>query len=206
MLDRRSTLVSLLLLSCLAAVGKDKKKVILPVDVLQAQTVLVVIDPGAGVSVDAPLANRTARDDVEKALMNWGRFRLALTASDADLIISVRKGSGRMAQPTIGGMPDDRPVIFEPSESGPRVGGQRGTPPPLSQPTGSQPQAPYPQVEVGQSQDMFSVYRGKRNNALDAPPVWRYVATDALRSPGVPAVNEFRKAVVEAEKQQATNP
>jgi len=36
--------------------------------------------------------------------------------------------------------------------------------------------------------------------------VWRYVGKDGLRSPGVPAVDEFRKAVVEAEKQLANNP
>jgi len=207
MLHRRSALVSLLLLCCLAAGAKNKKKFILPADVLQAQTVLVVIDPDAGEAIDAPMANRNARNDVERALMNWGRFRLAMSAADADLVISVRKGSGKVAQPTIGGIPDNnRPVILQPSDSGPRVGAQRGTPPPLSDPTGSQQQTPHPQVEVGHPDDMFTVYRGQRDNALDYPPVWRYAARDALRSPGVPAVDEFRKAIVEAEKQQANNP
>lgn len=206
MFHRRKTLVSLSLLFCLAAEGKNKKKIILPADVLQAQTVLVVIAADAGEPMDAPMANRTARNDVENAIMNWGRFRLALNASDADLIISVRKGNGRMTQPTIGGIPDNRPVILNPSESGPRVGGQSGTPPPLSQPTGGQPQGPHPQVEMGEPEDMFAVYRGKRENPLDSPPVWRYTASDALRSPGVPAVNEFRKVLLEAEKQQANNP
>ena len=207
MLSRRTTLVSLLLLSSLAAAGKNKKKIILPTDVLQAETVLVVIDPDAGEAIESPMANRTARNNVETAIMNWGRFRLAQTAYDADLIIAVRKGNGRMAQPTIGGIPDDRPVILNPSESGPRVGGQAGTPPPLSQPTpGAQQQGPHPQVEMGQSEDMFAVYRGKRENPLDSPPVWRYVAKDGLRSPGVPAVDEFRKVLLEAEKQQANNP
>jgi hypothetical protein len=50
------------------------------------------------------------------------------------------------------------------------------------------------------------VYRGRRENALDSPAVWRYVARDALRHPGVPAVDEFRKTIVDAEKQQANNP
>jgi hypothetical protein len=207
MIGRRNLAVSLLLLCCLGAAAKNKRKVILPADVLQAETVLVVIDPDAGMAVDAPLANRNARNDVERALMNWGRFRLALSAADADLIVSVRKGDGRIARPTIGGIPDnDRPVIFQPSPTDPRVGGQRGTPPPLTDPTGSQSQGPHPQIESGASQDMFTVYRGKRDNALDYPPVWRYMAKDALRSPGVPAVEEFRKTVIEAEKQQANNP
>jgi len=207
MICRRSAVGLTLLFSCIVAGGKDKKKLILPADVLQAQTVLVVIDPDAGEAIDAPMANRTARDDVEKALMNWGRFRMAVSALDADLVISVRKGSGKMAGPTIGGIPNnDRPVILQPSESGPRVGGQGGTPPPLSDPMGSQQQSPYPRVEVGQAQDTFFVYRGRRDDALDSPPVWRCMGMDMLRHPGVPALNEFRKAIVEAEKQQANNP
>jgi len=209
MFYRRIAVGLLLPVCCLVATGKNKKKVILPADVLQAQTVLVVIEPDAGETIDAPMANRTARDDVAKALMNWGRFRMAVNASDADLVISVRKGSGRVAQPTIGGVPDNnRPYILQPSDSGGRVGSQKGGPPPLSNPTTSepQPQGPYPQAEVGESDDMFTVYRGKRDNPLDAPPVWRYAARDGLRSPSVPAVGEFRKAIVEAEKQQANNP
>ena len=205
-MTRRILVASFLLLSCLFAPAKNKKKIILPVDVLQAETVLVVIDPDAGEAIDAPMANRTARNDVERALMDWGRFRLAMSALDADLIVSVRKGDGRFARPTIGGIPDDRPVVLNPSPTDPRAGGQRGTPPPLTDPTGRQSDGPHPQIETGPSQDMFAVYRGKRENALDSPPVWRYTAKDALRSPGVPAVAEFRKTVVEAEKQQANNP
>ena len=205
MIFRRWLVASLVLLICLATVGKDKKKVLLPAYVLQAQTVLVVIDPDAGETIDAPLANRTARDDVEKALMNWGRFRLSTSTIDADLIISVRKGSGKVAQPTIGGIPDDRPVIFQPSDTGPRAGGQKGIPPPLTDPTGTPPRGPHSQVEVGDPRDTFLVYRGQRDNPLDGAPVWRYTAKDGLRSPSVPAVDEFRKAIIEAEK-QANNP
>ena len=91
---------SVLLLCCSFATGKDKKKILLPTDVLQAQTVLVVVDPQAGMAIDAPTGNRAAQDDVEKALMKWGRFRMAMDVSTADLVISVRKGSGRVAQPT----------------------------------------------------------------------------------------------------------
>ena len=205
MVRSRSLAVLLWLFFCVVAGAKDKKKLVLPADVLQARTVLVVIDSDAGTAVDAPLANQTARDAVEKALMNWGRFRMALSALDADLVISVRKGSGKVAQPTIGGIPDnDRPVIFQPSESDPRMGGQRGTPPPLSGSTGTQQQGPHPQVEAGNPDDTFLVYRGNREDPLDSPPVWRYMSKDALRSPGVPAVDAFRKAIVEAEK--ANNP
>jgi len=198
------------LLFCTAfAVAKEKKKVILPADILQAQTVFVIIDPEAGVSSDAPLANPTARDDVEKALMKWGRFSMANDLLMADLVITVRKGNKKMAEPTIGGVPtNDRPAILQPTDSGGRIGGSHGTPPPADNPTHSQypDPNPHPQVEVGATQDIFAVYRGKREDALDSPTVWRYQAKDALRSPGVPAVDEFRKAIAEAEKQQAAKP
>src|SRR4051794_37854168 len=95
---RRDLAVSFLLFCCITAGAKNKKKTILPMDVLQAQTVLVVIDPDAGMAVDAPMDNQRARDEVERALMNWGRFRLAMNVSAADLVISVRKGSGKIAR------------------------------------------------------------------------------------------------------------
>jgi len=139
--------------------------------------------------------------------MKWGRFGLATDVSTADLVITVRKGSGKMAQTTIGGLPtNSRPVIFEPTDSGGRASG--GTIPPLggNSPAGAERPAPTPQLEVGSAEDMFVVYRGKRQGTLDAPPVWRYSAKDALRSPGVPAVDAFHKLVVEAEKQQASRP
>ncbi|AXC15278.1 hypothetical protein ACPOL_6034 [Acidisarcina polymorpha] len=41
---------------------------------------------------------------------------------------------------------------------------------------------------------------------LDAPAVWRYMARNALESPSVPAVDAFRKAIAESEKQLASNP
>ena len=204
---RRRVAFSVLLLGCLVAAGKDKKKVLLPADVLEARTVLVVVDPDAGMAIDAPNANRTAREDVEKALMNWGRFTLASDVSSADLVISVRKGNGKVVQPTIGGVPtNNRPVIFEPTDSGVAMGGRRGNAPQAGDPTNAQPQSPHPELEAGSAQDMFVVYRGKRDNALDTPAVWRYSTRDALSSPGVPAVDAFRKLIAEAEKQQAAKP
>ena len=180
----RSFGISVLLLSCLLATAKDKKKGLLPTDVLRARSVLVLVDPNSGMDVQNPNANRTAQEDVEKALMNWGRFSLAMDGQFADLIITVRKGSGKMVQPTIGGVPNNnRPVILESTNSGGRVGVQQGNP----ADTGNPPD-PQPQVQVGQSQDTFVVYRGSKDDPhwgpLDAPPVWRYTAKDGLRLPG----------------------
>ena len=208
MRSQRVLAVSLALaMCCVVAAGKDKTKVLLPADVLQAKTVLIVIDPDAGVSPDAPNANRAAQEDVEKAMMKWGRFELVPNVSSADLVITVRKGNGKIAQTTIGGLPtNSRPVILEPTDSGSRT--SVGTIPPLggNPQAGAQRPEPAPQVEVGSAADMFVVYRGKRDDALDAPAVWRYSAKNALNSPQVPAVDAFRKLIAEAEKQQASHP
>ncbi len=56
--------------------------------------------------------------------------------------------------------------------------------------------------EIGRAEDTFEVYRGGIKYPLDSSPVWRYSAKDALRAPNVPAVEQFRKVVAEAEKQQ----
>jgi hypothetical protein len=119
----------MLLLWCLMGAAKDKKKVLLPADVLEARTVLVIIDPDAGIAVEHPNANRMAREDVEKALMKWGRYSLVMEPSNADLIITVRKGSGKTAQPTIGGVPTNNDIgVIQPTDSGGRVGVRQGNP------------------------------------------------------------------------------
>lgn len=200
----RVLLAVVLLFACVAAA--DKKKKVLPDVVLQAQTYFVLIDPDAGTPVNAPLANKTAQDDVEKALLNWGRLKPAPTMSMADLIITVRKGLGKAAAPTISGEPtNDRPVVVQPNDNGIHIGLQQGRNPDAGQ-TGPQNGKPGLGSETGPTEDTFLVYAGGAANSdpsLDhAAPVWRYVAKNALRSPDVPAVGEFRKAVEAAVKQQ----
>lgn len=204
---RRRLLLAVLLLSTGLTASADKKKNLLPAIVLKARTVLVLIDPEAGISVTDPLANNTARDDVEKAITKWGRFLPVLDGQNPDLVIVIRKGQGKLVQPTIGGAPNgnDRPVVLQPTDNGIRLGGQRGRPPDATQ--GAPPDSgPHPKVEAGPREDMFVLYTGGVDYPLDHPPVWRYVAKDALRSPDVPAVAEFRKLLEETEKQQKSKP
>jgi len=197
--------LSVLVVCASWAQGSKDKEPAFPAYLLRAETVFVLIDPEAGNSASAPLANQKARDDVEKALMKWGRFRLAVNQGVADLVIVVRKGSGRVVQPTIGGLPtNDRPVIVQPTESGTQLGGQKGRPPGSTDPA-PQDTRPTPQIEAGVADDMLVVYQGGVGNPLDGPPAWRYVNKDALKSPNVPAVAEFRKAIEKAEKQQQQN-
>jgi hypothetical protein len=185
----------------------DKKKNLLPAYVLKARTVSVLIDPDAGISASGPAANQTARDDVEKAIAKWGRFLAVLDGMNPDLVIVVRKGHGKIVQPTIGGVPNgnDRPVILQPNDNGIRIGGQQGHPPNAPQ-SGPLDTEPHPKVEVGPSEDMFVVYGGGVEDPLNHAPLWRYLAKDALRSPDVPAVAEFRKIIEETEKQLKSKP
>jgi len=203
-MSRRFGQLSLACLLVLFASAKEKDKVVLPADVLQAQTVLVVIMPEAGEPLADPTANRKAREDVEKALMKWGRFRLTTEAYAADLVIAVRKGTQHAITPVIRGGPvDTRPVILEPTEGNTRVGAQQGRPPDLTRGGNGSDSGPRMGTETGPSEDIFAVYRGKIEYPLDGSPVWRYMAKDSLSSPGVPAVDEFRKAIAAAEKAAA---
>ena len=204
MLRRLSSLLTLAALFVSPVIAKEKNKHVLPTYVLHAQTVLVVIDPDAGEPVNQPQANAMARDSVEKALMEWGRFQLVPEGQQADLVISVRTGSGRMMQPTIKGGPiDQRPGYGQSTDSTIRIGGHQGQPPSQQDPTMTQPdRGPRMSNDIGPAEDMFAVYQGGIESPLDASPVWRYIAKDCLRAPRVAAVEEFRKAIAEAEKPQ----
>lgn len=183
--------------------AKDKKKPTLPEYVLQAQTVRVVVAPESGEPLDQPMANSTARDNVEKALSEWGRYRVLMDGEEADLIIAVRTGSGRMVRPTIKGGPiDQRGGVAQGTDSTIRIGGQQGRPPGSDPTMNPQDQSPHVSNEIGPSDDTFEVYRGGISHPLDSSAVWRYIAKDCLRPPDMRAVEEFRKAIAHSEKPQ----
>src|ERR1700729_10341 len=169
------TVTTIVLCSALATA---KKKAILPVDVLRARTVLVIIDPTAGVDARDPNANRAARADVERALDQWGRFTLVQEGLTADLVITVRKGNGKFIQPTIGGTPvNGTPPVNGGTSSSPTQSATRGSVrwgsglPADPSNAGTGPSNPGPQLEAGSPHDMFVVYRGSTNpnwSPLDA--------------------------------------
>jgi len=217
-LPRALVLVLIAFVATNPSVAKDKKKATLPELVLRARYVAVVVDPDAGVSMMNPGENSTARSDVEWAIRKWGRFALTLDTRDADLIFVLHKG-GAAVKPTIGGIPNEPPVVLAPGDdSGVGVTMSTGRRPDLSSsnsqmgrhPTIGRPDLsssdserdrhPTMRTEVGTPDDVFSVYLGGEDNPLDAPPLWRYIARDGLKHPGVPAVDKFRKAIEEAEK------
>lgn len=188
------------------APAKDKKKdkALLSPEILRARTAVVVIDPDAGEPLDEPYSNANARTAVEKALMEWGRFDLLTQGQETDLIIVVRTGNGRAMRPTMrGGAIDQPPIRGESTDSTIRIGAQHGQPPPLGGQNIPDPsRGPHMSNEVGPSEDTFEVYRGNMPYPLDSTPAWRYIGKNCLREPKVMAVEEFRKAIAEAEKPQ----
>jgi hypothetical protein len=209
MSHRRMLVLCLALLCVLPLAAKDKKKkVLLTDDVLQAKSVYVFVDPSAGVDAADPLANRTARLDVEDAIRKWGRFGLATDPYYADIVIEIRRGNEKVAKATIGGVPvNNEPVMMQ----SPMPGGMPDNRPVNQSPTSDpwNPQRTYgpaPQLEVGSPDDMFAVFRGHRYSPTEAPAVWRYSAKNALQGPSVRAVEEFRKVIEKEEKQRADKP
>jgi len=193
----------LVLLFAACAIAKDKKKPPVSDIVLRAQTVLVVIHPDAGEPLTDPRANRTAHDDVEQAMMTWGRFRVVRDTETADLIIAVRKGHAN--GPTVKNAPGDT-IIYPPT----RQPSSRQPPltPPLTHPPLEGPAGTGPRVtnEAGPAEDTFEVYLGRMEYPLEAAPVWRYMAKDALNGPKVKAVEQFHNAIDESEKQHQQKP
>ena len=173
---------------------KDKQPPLVPNFVWKAQTVTVIVPADAPEPADEPRANEKARENVEDAILKWGRFRLVQEASEADLVIQVRKGSGKVASPTVSHPPLDSHGTIDATDDTIRVGAHSG---------GGQNGPMVHGVEVGGTEDSFEVLQSG-----DTSPAWKYRAKDALKAPAMVAVSKFRDAVEESEeaakqKQQA---
>lgn len=203
-MTRRLLLVLGLLAISLPLAAKKKDKPLLPDAVLKVQTVFVTIQPNVGEQASDPEANRKAQREVEQALLRWGRFRLALDAETADLIITVQRGSGSMVTPTVNGGPvDSRPVIYDKTDSQIRIGGQQGHPPDQTgtQDSSASNDRAHPGMQVGPAEDTIRIFvAGVMKYPLDAAPIWTYSAKNALQPPSLPGVEEFHKAYDEADK------
>lgn len=176
-------------MSCWPALAREKKTA-LPPDVLRAHRVLVVIRSDAKERLSDPDANIQAKEDVRKALERWHRFEITLDGSEADLIMVIRKGTGQFISPVIEDNPMDSVHVINP-----RVGVGSHSPESVDHPPTDD--HPHPGLAVGKADDVIEVYlsNGSVENALDGAPVWRCQVKDGLKSPTLPAVEQFRKAV-----------
>jgi hypothetical protein len=186
--------------------SKKKEKPLLPEVLLKAQTVVVIIQPGTGEPTNDPNANSKAREAVEKALMNWGRFRLVQETYDADIVITVKKGFDKPVTPEISGGPvDRRPVTVQSTDTQIRIGAKQGTPtdgsydPDLGSSNGNA----HPSMEAGPPEDAFLVYLGGQNYTPNNAAVWSFRAKNALRPPDVAAVQAFHQAITDTEQAAA---
>jgi hypothetical protein len=190
-------------------IAKDKTKNSLPDYVLKAHTVVIVFTPEPVRTLTDTIQDRTVQEDVEKAFVQWGRLQPVYNVQSADLVVAVRKGTGKTVTPVNGIPADGRPVVVEPAGRGSViVGGQQGPPDLSNDPALGRPQSTQPQVgtEIGPSDDTFEVYRGGVEYPLDSVPVWRYSGRGTLLSPSVRAVGEFREAIEKAEKSAKHKP
>jgi hypothetical protein len=179
-------------------------------DILDARTIAVVADPSP--AAENSQANQRSRLEVQNVLREWGKYQVVADSGGADLIVVVRKGHAQVA--TIGGPTGPSPVTVGPLDSGVNIGVHRGQNPTLSRTDTSQVSSqPRLGSEAGSPDDLLEVYRGRQplpgdasrdqiQYPLDEPPVWVYTAQDALKSPKLEAVAEFKKAVETAEKKK----
>jgi hypothetical protein len=191
-----------LLLVLLPGLALAKSKNSLPDWVTQAHTVRVVVSPDAADFLNHPMANSDAQQAVERALADWGRFTL-VEGQESDLVITVRAG-GKAVSPTLETGPTDTREEVQPGNGKVRIFGQQGRAPANADPT-AEPQHTNPHVgkRISRGDDVFEVFRGGVAYSAHSTAVWRYAAKDALKTPNVPAVEQFRKAIAAAEQHNA---
>jgi hypothetical protein len=209
-MKRAVAFVTFVLLAAVAHAQRQPIPQTYRMDILDARTIAVVAYPSQAAADSQE--NQRSRLEVQNALRQWGRYRVVADPGVTDLIIVVRRGHAQAA--TVGGPTGASPGTIDPLDSGVNIGIHRGPNQPLSRGESSQiGSGPLHGAEAGSEDDLLEVYRGheplpgdgSRNATqypLDEPPVWVYTAKDALKSPKIEAVAEFRKAVEAAEKKK----
>jgi hypothetical protein len=155
----------------LALVAKDKAPI--PQLVVHAKYVLVTTYYGNELSSpNMPPEDRDAIADVQNAIEKWGRYAIAYSQKDADLILLVRRGRVVQAQPAI--------HIHTGSEKpGTTVG-------------------PAASGDFGDPEDMLAVYDAAQG--IDSPALWRSRMSGGLAPPDMKLVGELRTQVEAAAK------
>jgi hypothetical protein len=178
--------VALMLVSMPASAQKNNKnKEQLPAIFLRAQYIYVEAYDGDEYDPRLPQEDRKAIADVAQAVQEWGRYRLTLRRSDADIVILVRKGRLASATGRVEVSVDTVPtsVQFPPdnkTETNTRLGAG---------------------AEVGPPDDMLSVHM--LTNGQLASPLWRKMQKDGLQAPSLKLFQKFKDEVEAAAAGQA---
>jgi hypothetical protein len=191
---RAQSLAAVLLLFCTASFAKSPKKSNLNRMITQARYVIVTTYYGNSiVNTNTPPEDRNAMVAMEQALMKWGRYHVVYSPEMADLVVLVRKG--RYGSVTGGG------TIGVGNGGGIRVGSPFPTnipgTVPDNRPTGGT--GPYGGVEAGMPDDELALYDARLG--LDGTPLWHRMQPQGLRTPKLPLLEELKKEVAEADKE-----
>ena len=176
-----------LLLLFFVALSAAAKRSELPAELLKAKSVVVAVYPETGDTVASSFNRPPIGEDlrvireVENAIKTWGRWKVVSTRNEADLIIAVRKGRiGTVGVEFPGNTEGGRNEVNVSASSGP-------------------------------AEDIIAVYptgsvvdTGSRRHPLDAPPLWRYVHSNALDAPFVPGIQQLRKEIEGGRGSEAT--
>jgi hypothetical protein len=191
---RRATIFLLLVASVRQSAGKDKKH--LPDDLLKAQTFAIVVSVDANEVAANPNVKETLQKQLETAMVNWGRYRPAAIGT-ADLLIVAHRG--HVNPPDLVSRPD------KPKWSNPNTGpGPYPDTPGLKNPGLDVPGREAAKLRA--EEDSFEVYPARTQGLSDATRLWQYRAALALHGSKIAAIEKFRKAIDESEKQLKQKP
>ena len=167
-----------------------KKKDVLPDEVLHAKTIMIMILPTPGTPMDEADI-KTTREGVSNAFNKWGRFSVA-DAGTSDLLIVCRKG--HVEAPT--------PNLPPPEKIHPNTGRAMPDPgtPGMRGPSELERQRTVDRLLA--EDDVLEVYSGGADHSVERTPLWRYKGRGALQGSKPAAVEKFRKAIEESEKQR----
>jgi len=185
-MKRLTTVAALLLFLPAAMLAKDKKPNV-PAVFGTATYVYVESPDGDFFRPGLYPADRRAIGDVEDALRDWKRYKLAVKRDEAEIVIVVRKGrlaNGRLGPQVQMGQP--APPGQSPNQApghGPGIGASG---PGVE--TGA---------EVGPEDDMLRVYMLNPDGKMIGP-IWNRTLTDGLDAPGLLLFRQLKDAVEKA--------
>ena len=168
----RKPAVYVLTVVLLSSTTLAKQKPKLPELLTNARYVLVTTMNGNTANQRLFPDDRRALADVQNAIQDWGHYKLAYKADDADLIFVVRKGRTAAAK------------------SGIQIRAGSEWPKPTVNPDN--------QTETGDPLDTLTIYDA--HQGIDSAPLWRGRLRDGLNSPGVKLVQELRTQVEQSLK------
>ena len=164
---------------------KNKRKDQLPAILLQAQFVYVEAYDGDEFDPRLLPQDRRAIAEVANAVQKWGRYRLTMRRSEADLVIVVRKGRLASATGRVGVSIDAPSSVRIPPSDKTQTDTHVGA-----------------GAEVGPPDDLMSVHM-VTNGDLGSP-LWRKSQKDGLEAPDLKLFQNFKEEV-EATAAQAKN-